>query len=93
MAGQYCGVADVLGDHGLAQAVGADQDEIAGLGEEVQGECPLDDIAFDARWLGPFEVGHGLELLDLGRPQAAFKAAVRTLGPFDLCQMIEQLTR
>ena len=38
VAGQHGGVADVLGDHGLAQAVGADQNEIAGLGEEVQRE-------------------------------------------------------
>jgi len=88
----YGGVADVLGDHGLAQAVGADQDEIAGLGEEFQGERPLDDITFDTRRPGPFEVGHGFELLDLGGAQAALKATVRALGDFDLRQMIEQLT-
>jgi hypothetical protein len=83
VSGQHGGVADVLGDHGLAQTVCADQDQIAGLGEEVQCERPLDDIAFDALGPGPFEVGHGLEPLDLGGAQAAFKTAVCALGSLD----------
>ena len=93
VASQYGGVADVLGDHGLAQAIGANQDEVAGLGEEVQRKRPFDDIAFDARGPGPVEVGHGLELLDLGGAQAALETAVSALGNFDLRQMIEQLAR
>ena len=36
IAGEHGSVTDVLGDHGLAQTVAADQDQIAGLGEEVQ---------------------------------------------------------
>ena len=55
--------------------------------------APLDDIAFDVRGPGPFEVGHGFELLDLGGAQAALEAAVGTLGDFDLRQLFQQLTR
>jgi len=41
----------------------------------------------------PFEVGYGLELLDLSRAQAALKTAVSALGDFDLRQLFEQLAR
>ena len=84
---------DVLGDHGLAQAIGANQDQVAGLGEEVQRKRPFDDIAFDARGPGPVEVSQGLELFDLGGAQAALETAVSALGNFDLRQMLEQLAR
>jgi len=62
---QHGGMADVLGDHGLAQAIGTDQNQVTSLGEEVQGQCPFDHIAFDFLGPRPVEVGHGLELLDL----------------------------
>jgi len=84
---------DVLGDHGLTQAVGADQDKIARLGQEVQGQRPLDDVALDACRPRPVEIGHGLEPADLGGTQAAFEAAVRAFGYFDLRELFEQLAR
>ena len=57
---------DVLSDHRLAQAVAADQDEVAAFGKEVQRQSALDDVAFDFGGPGPFEVGHGFESLDAG---------------------------
>ena len=56
MAGHHNGLADLLRDHNLAQAAEADQDEVAGLGEKVRGERLLDDIASDARGLGPASI-------------------------------------
>src|ERR1039458_292582 len=90
VSSQYGGVADVLRDHGFAQTVGAHEDEVAGLGEEVQRERPFDDIAFDVRGPGPFEVSHGLELLDFCRAQAALETAMSALCNLDLRQMFER---
>ncbi len=41
VTGKHCGMADVLRDHGLAQSVSANQDEVAGLGKEVQRKRPF----------------------------------------------------
>lgn len=56
-------MADVLSDHGLAQTIGADQNKVASLGEEVQGQGTFDHIAFDLLGPRPVEVGHRLKLL------------------------------
>ena len=93
MAGQHGGVADVLGDHRFAQTVAADQDQVAGFGEEVQREGAFDNVAFDLGGPGPIEVGHGLELLDADDAQAALQAAVRALGGFGLRQLFQHLAR
>jgi hypothetical protein len=61
-------VADVLSNHGLAQSVGAHQDEIAGFAKEVQRQGTLDDITFDLRGPGPFEVSYGLKFLSICLP-------------------------
>jgi hypothetical protein len=45
---------DVPGDHGLAEAVGADQGEVASLTDELERERALDEVAFDL--LGPVPV-------------------------------------
>ena len=42
VAGQHCGVSDIFGEQGFAEAVGAQQNEIARFGNEVEGEGPLD---------------------------------------------------
>ena len=58
VARQHRLVADVLGNHGLAQTVGADQDQVAGFGEEVLRQSPFNDVAFDLGGPGPVEVSH-----------------------------------
>src|SRR5688500_15203693 len=47
MAGEARLVDEVLGDHGLAEAVRRDDDHVLPLGEKVEGEDPLDGV-FDS---------------------------------------------
>ena len=93
MTRQHRLVADVLGNHGLAQTVGADQDQVAGFGEKVQRQRPFNDVAFDLGGPGPVVVGHGLKLLDLGEAQPPFQTAVGAFGGFGLRQMFQNLAR
>ena len=80
VARQHRCVADVLGNHRFAQTVATDQDQVAGFGEEVQGESAFDNVALDLGGPGPIEVGHGLKLLDLGDAEPPLQAAVRAFG-------------
>ena len=58
-------VGDVLQDHGLADAVGADEHGVVTGGKEAEAEEVVDGLAVDFLGPGPVEVGHGLKLLDL----------------------------
>ncbi len=40
-------IGDILGDHGFAQALRSDEDEVVALAEEVQMESSLDGLAID----------------------------------------------
>ena len=40
-------MAKILGNHGFAQAVAADQDEVAGFAQEVEREGAFNNVAFD----------------------------------------------
>jgi len=84
VARQHSGMTDILGDHGLAQAVAADQHEVASFGDKVQRQSPLDHVAFDLTGPGPIKIGHGLESLNSGKPQTAFQAATGAVGDFSL---------
>ncbi len=68
-------VGEVLGDHRLADAVGADEDDVGGLGEEVEGEEFLDGAAVDLLRPLPVEVGHGFEGAEAGVLEAPLEAA------------------
>src|SRR5712692_4627606 len=65
-------VRDVLGDHGLAEALGGDEDAIAPGGDEVEAERGLDGGAVDARGPRPVEGVHGGEA-----PEAAAQQRLR----------------
>lgn len=56
----------ILGDHGLADAVGSDEHHVGRLGDELEGEELLDALAVDLLGPLPIEVGHGLEGADAG---------------------------
>ena len=93
MPGQHGGVADILGDHRLAQAVAAHQDEVAGFVQKVQRQRALDDVAFDLGGPGPIEIGHGFEAFDAAEAQAPLQAAAGAFGDFGLGQLFEDLMR
>ncbi len=57
-------VDDVLGDHGFAHTLGADEDGIFPTVHEISGHKSFDDRAVDFLWPSPVEVGHRLEFLD-----------------------------
>ena len=57
----------VLRDHGLAESVGADEHDVGGLLEEVEGEEFLEKLAIDFFRPSVVEVGDGFELERAGR--------------------------
>src|SRR5439155_1105940 len=75
VAGAHGLVADVLRDHGLAEALVGDKDDVAGFGEEVEAERGLDGLAVDPFRPRPVEVGHGLEAPEARAGEAALEAA------------------
>ena len=61
MTGLHGAICDVLGQHGLAQALGSDQYDIAILGEEVESEGGFDESPVDSLGPVPVEVAHWFE--------------------------------
>ena len=76
-------VGEVLEDHGLTDAVGADEHGVVARSEEAEAEELVDGLAVDLLGLGPVEVGHGLESGDAGVLEAAFEAALVALALLD----------
>ena len=64
VSGHHSRIGDVFGDHGLAQAVTAQQDQIAFFLDEIQGEGAFNHIALDFLGPVPIEVGDGFETTD-----------------------------
>jgi hypothetical protein len=93
MAGEHGGISEILGDHGLAQAGGPAQDEVAAAREEVEGERPLDQGAIDFLGPIPLELGQGFEVAQAGLRQAAFQAAASPVCGFGVGDFFQQLTR
>jgi len=82
---------EVLRDHCFAQALGRDEDEVAGGREELEAEGRLDGGTIDAGRPGPVEIGHRGKASDPRPRQAAFEA---TPGAFLLLlgdEVFEQL--
>ena len=68
-------VRQVLGDGGLAGGVGADQDDVGALGDELQRAQLLDGGAVDLLGPLPVEVAQRLEGAEAGKAQAALQGA------------------
>ena len=68
-------VGDVLRQGGLADAVGADQDDVGGLLEEVERHQRLDGGAVAALGPGPVEVAERFEAADPRLVQPPLQAA------------------
>ena len=54
-------VGDVLCEHGLAEALGPDEDDVLAAGEEVEREDSFEDGAFECGRPVPVPIGEGLE--------------------------------
>ena len=81
---EHAMVEEVLHEHGLADAVGSDEDDVGGVVDEGEREQLLDEGAVDA--LGPVEVevGEGLEGSDAGVGEAAFEGAAFAFAVLDV---------
>ena len=77
-------VEEVLHQHGLADPVRSDQDDVGGVVDEGQREELLDEGPVDAIGPGPVEVGDGLEGADACVGQAAFEGAALAFAVLDV---------
>src|SRR5262245_13333587 len=75
----------------LPRPFGADEDQIAGFGEEVEGEGTLDEGSVDFLGPVPVEVGHGFETAQAGLGEAAFQAAAGLVRRFAAGDFFQQL--
>jgi hypothetical protein len=75
----------------VCQALGGDEDDVAGVGEEVQMQGGLDGGAVDALGPVPVEVAHGQEAADAATEQAAFEAAAGAFLLLELGEVLEEL--
>jgi len=74
---------EVVADHRLADAVRPDDDDVGSLANERQQEQVVYGVAINGLRPRPVEVGHRLELADLGVADAAFEAAALSLVVLD----------
>ena len=74
----------VLRDHGLADAVRADEDDVGGLVEEVQGEEFFEELAIDLFGPGVIEVRDGFELEEPCIAEPALETATLPFALLDL---------
>jgi len=65
----------VLGDHRLADAVGADEHDVGGVIEELERHQHIDGGAVATLGPGPVEVAERLEAADMGGAQSSLQAA------------------
>ena len=85
-------VGDVFEDHGFAEPVGAKDDEVASLAEEVEGQCGLDGAAVDLLGPVPVEIGDGFESTDFGEFETALETPTDLAIDFDTGELFEDLT-
>jgi hypothetical protein len=80
-------VGEVLGDHGLADSVGTNDDDVVELVDEREVEEALHLATVDLRRVLPVEVGDRLEGADLGGLDTVFLAAASSLDRFELDEL------
>jgi hypothetical protein len=84
-------VRDVLRDHRLAEALWCDEHDVARLGEEVDRERALDDVALDLGRPAVVEVGHGLEATEMAVGEAALQTAAHAIFFFEIDEVLKEL--
>ena len=77
-------VEEVFHQHGLADAVRSDEDDVGGVVDEGEREQLLDERAVDTLGPGPVEVGDGFEGADAGVGQTPFEGTALALAVFDV---------
>lgn len=93
MADKDSTVGDVPCDHGFAEAVATDEDEIACLTDEVKREGLFDNDAIDLSGPVPVEIGHGFEATDAREAETMFETEPGAFGGFDIAQFLDDPAR
>ena len=83
-------VGDVLGEHGLAEALGTDEDDVFAAGEEVEREDAFEDRAFEGGRPVPVPIGEGLEAPEACAGETALDAAALTVFELGGDEVFEQ---
>ena len=76
MAGEDRLVQQVLRQHGLAEPLGGDQDDILALRDEVEREDPVDGGPVQVLRPVPFEICEGFEAAEARRLQLPFEPSI-----------------
>jgi hypothetical protein len=89
VAGEDRLVDEILGDHGLAEAVRGDDDPVLAVRENVEREDAVDGRAMDGLGPLPFPIGHRLEASETRVPEPAFDAVPQPGVEFGLGESFE----
>ena len=84
-------MSDVFEEHGFAESVGAEDEEVSALSDELETECGLDESAVDFLGPVPIKIGEGLEPADLGALEPAFEASAGFVVGLDAGEKLELL--
>lgn len=84
-------MSDAFEEHGFAKSVGAEDEEVSALSDELETECGFDESAVDFLGPVPIEVCDGLEPADLGALEPAFKASAGFIFGLDAGEKLELL--
>jgi len=90
VAGEDRLVQQVLAQHGFAESLRGDQNDILALRDEVEREDPVDGRPMQLLWPIPFEVREGFEAAESGRLQLPFEPPACARIEFGLHERFEQ---
>ena len=91
MPGLHGLVRDVLGNHGLAQALGGDQNDVAYLGKKVQSKRGFYIAAFDTLGPCPIEIGHWFEAADMATSETTFQTPAGAIRRLEFVDILQEL--
>ena len=84
-------VSDVFEEHGFAESVGAEDEEVSAVSDELKAQGGLNESAVDFLGPVPIEVGEGLEPANLGALEPAFEASAGFIVGLDAGEKLELL--
>lgn len=93
MTGLHGGVSDVFGDHGFAQTVCPQQNQVALCLNEFEAQGAFDERAVNLLRPTPVKIGDGAKASEAGLREQAFQVALRVVGEFALREFFQQGTR
>ena len=84
---------NVLGDHGFAETLSCDEDDVFSRGDEVERECGLDGVSRNFLGPIPIEISDGFESTELAASGSSLQTPSRAVSLLEVCDVFEELTR